>query len=245
MSMLSSDERRLSLGVLPSVSQHGLLINRIAEAVMSLRLEQPNSRILIQEAPNGILQDWVLRGKVGLAIVETGPPHLPRLSLSATEDLAVITHPRHRLLPPGPVPFQELGRIRLALPTSQFGLRQLVDAAARSQRVTLNPVMEIDALAMLIAILGHEPIGTILPLSAVRRELDAGELCAHPIRNPSVARRLFVIYSGERSLTPTEREFINLLRLGLGTREGEGQADANLIVASAPEARPLRALALH
>jgi DNA-binding transcriptional LysR family regulator len=241
MSMLSSDEQRLSLGVLPSVSQHGLLINRISEAVTSLRLDQPSSRILIQEAPNGILQDWVLRGRVGLAIVETGPPHLPRLSLDASEDLALIVHPRHRLLPPGPASFSELGRIPLALPTSQFGLRQLVDAAARDQRSPLKPVMEVDALAMLIAILAHEPLGTILPPSAVRRELEAGELCAHPIRNPTVTRRLFVIYSGDRSLTPTEREFIGLLRLGLGVREGAPESN----LGPEREARPARVLALH
>lgn len=221
MSSDSADERRLSLGVLPSVSQHGLLINRIAEAVLSLRGQHPSTRVTVLEAPNGALQDWVLRGRVGLAIVETGPPQLPRLALGASEDLAVITHARHALLPSGPVPFADLAKIPLALPTSQFGLRQLLEAAARSQRINLKPVMEIDALAMLIALLRHEPIATVLPPSAVRRELDTGELRAHPIIGPSVARRLFVIYSGDRSLSEPEREFVNLLRSGLAGADVE------------------------
>ena len=169
----------------------------------------------MQEGPNGTLQDWVERGKVGLAIVETGPPQLPRLPLAASEDLTVVHHPRHALLPPGPVPFIELSRLPLALPTAQFGLRQLLEAAARSERVTLRPAMEIDALAMLIALLKHEAICTVLPASAVRLELERGELCAHPIVAPTVARRLFVIYSGERSLTEPERTFIGFLRHGL------------------------------
>ena len=212
LSSASADERRLSLGVLPSVSQHGLLVNRIAEAVHTLRRDHPTTRVIVQEAPNGTLQDWVLRGRVGLAIVETGPPQLPRLPLGASEDLAVICDPRHALLPPGRVAFADLVKTPLALPTSQFGLRQLLDDAARSQRINLKPVMEIDALAMLIALMRHEPIATVLPTSAVRRELDAGELCAHPIVSPSVARRLFVIYSGDRALTEPEREFVGLLR---------------------------------
>ena len=70
-------------------------------------------------------------------------------------------------------------------------------------------------LAMLIAILRHEAICTILPPSAVRRELESGELCAHPIVSPSVTRRLFVIYSADRALTDREREFVSLLRSGL------------------------------
>jgi len=243
MSIRSSDESRLSLGVLPSVSQHGLLINRIAEAVLALRAEHANMRVVVQEAPNGSLQDWVLRGRVGLAIVETGPPHLPRLSLGASENLAVITHPRHALLPPGPVPFAELDKLRLALPTSQFGLRQLLDGAARSQRINLKPAIEIDALAMLIAMLRHEAICTILPPSAVRRELEAGELTAHPIVSPSVARRLFVIYSGDRMLTDREREFVSLLRMGLMTGIGDiGQAPEPL---EQVRAAPSRVAALH
>ena len=37
--------------------------------------------------------------------------------------------------------------------------------------------------------------------------------------DPCVARRLFVIYSGDRSLTEPEREFIALLRQGLAGAE--------------------------
>jgi DNA-binding transcriptional LysR family regulator len=225
MSSFSVKDRRLTLGVLPSVSQHGLLINRISEALLALKARHPTTRITVQEGPNGTLQDWVVRGHVGLAILETGPPQLPRLPLGASEDLAVISDFRRTLLPPGPVRFSDLARLPLALPTSQFGLRQLLDSAARAQLVDLRPVMEIDALSMLITILRQEPICTILPPSAVRRELQCGELTAHQIINPSVARRLFVIYSGDRTLTEPEREFVSLLRDGLA---GEAHAVARL-----------------
>ena len=235
MSSVSAQDRRLSLGVLPSVSQHGLLVNRIAEAVLALRAHHPTTRVTVQEAPNGTLQDWVVRGHVGLAIVETGPPQLPRLPLGACEDLAVIAHPRHAILPPGPTPFAELARLPLALPTAQFGLRQLLEAAARAQRIDLKPVMEIDALAMLIALLKHEAICTVLPASAVRRELESGELTAHAIVSPAVARRLFVIYSGDRSLTEAEREFVSLLREGLAETAIDDDADARPRKSYAPE----------
>jgi DNA-binding transcriptional LysR family regulator len=55
----------------------------------------------------------------------------------------------------------------------------------------------------------------VLPPSAVRRELAEGELVTHPIIDPVVARRLFVIYSGERSLSEPERDLVNTLRLRL------------------------------
>jgi DNA-binding transcriptional LysR family regulator len=131
------------------------------------------------------------------------------------EELCVIADPRFGLLAPGPVRLRDLVGMSLALPTQLFGIRQLVDTMARSVRIELRPKHEIDALAMLIAMLTREPIATILPASAVRRELESGELAAHPIVEPTILRKLFVIYSGDRSLTPAERDLVKLLRAKL------------------------------
>jgi hypothetical protein len=49
----------------------------------------------------------------------------------------------------------------------------------------------------------------------VRRELVAGELVAHPIIEPTIARRLYMIYSADRSLIQPERELVQMLRAHL------------------------------
>ncbi len=204
--------RRIAIGILPSVSQHGHLVNRVTEAVLGVQARHPTLRLVVQEAPNGTLQDWVMRGLVGVAIVETGLPHMPRLPLGSSEDLAAVAHARHKLLPPGPVTFADLARLPLALTTSRFGLRQLVEAAAEERGLRIQPYMEVDALTMVAAVLSRAPVCTVLPPSAVRRELSEGELVAHPIIDPTIARRLFVIYSGERTLSEPERDLVNTLR---------------------------------
>jgi len=212
--------RRITVGILPSVSQHGLLVNRITESIVEVQARRPALKLVVREAPNRTLQDWVLRGLVGVAIVETGLPHMPRLPLGSSEGLAAITHARHKLLPPGAVRLADLVRLPLALPTSRFGLRQLLETAAEERDLEIQPYMEIDALTMVAAILAQLPVCTVLPPSAVRRELAEGELAAHPIIDPVVARRLFVIYSGERSLSEPERDLVNTLRSRLAdTRE--------------------------
>jgi hypothetical protein len=53
----------------------------------------------------------------------------------------------------------------------------------------------------------------------VGRELAQGELVAHPIVDPTIARRLFVIYSGERSLSAPERDLVKTLRVRLSQSE--------------------------
>ncbi len=207
--------RRIAIGILPSVSQHGHLVNRITEAVLAVQARHPALKLVVQEAPNGTLQDWVMRGLVGVAIVETGLPHMPRLPLGSSEGLAAVAHAGHRLLPAGPVKFADLVRLPLALPTGRFGLRQLVEAAAEERGLRIQPYMEIDALTMVAALLARAPVLTVLPPSAVQRELDDGDLVVHPIVDPVIARRLFVIYSGERSLSEPERDLVNTLRARL------------------------------
>jgi DNA-binding transcriptional LysR family regulator len=171
---------------------------------------------LIQEAPNAVLQDWVMRGLIGIAVVETGLPHMPRLPLGSSESLAAIAHTNHALLPVGPVTLAELVRLNLVLPTARSGLRQLLDDAAAERGLKVQPHMEIDALSMVVTMLARLPVCTVLPTSALQREVAGGDLIAHPIVDPTISRRLYAIYSAERTLSQPERDLVNALRKKLG-----------------------------
>jgi LysR family transcriptional regulator, nitrogen assimilation regulatory protein len=217
-----AQSRRIVVGILPSVNQHGFLVNRISDAIIDIQARYPALKLVFQEAPNGTLQDWVIRGLVGVAIVETTLPHMPRLPLGSSEGLAAIAHPSHKLLPPGPVRLAELVQLKLALPTNRFGLRQLLENAAAERNLRIQPVMEIDALPMAVSLLARLPVCTVLPASAVAREIECGDLVAHPIIDPSIARRLYMIYSGERTLSEPERGLVNILRRKLSEHRGAG-----------------------
>lgn len=213
--------RRFVVGVLPSVNQYGFLINRITDAIVDVQARYPTLKLAFQEAPNGTLQDWVIRGLVGVAIVETALPHMPRLPLGSSENLAAISHPAQNVLPPGPVRLSELTQLKLALPTTRFGLRQLLENAAGERNLRIQPFMEVDALPMAVSLLAQLPVCTVLPPSAVAREIASGALLAHPIIEPTIARRLYVIYSGERALSAPERGLVNALRRKLSEVRSE------------------------
>ncbi|HZZ62270.1 MAG TPA: LysR family transcriptional regulator, partial [Roseiarcus sp.] len=213
-----SQGRRIAVGILPSVSQRGFLVNRITDAIVSIQARHEGLKIVVQEGPNGALQDWVTRDLVGVAIVETALPHMPRLPLASSEELAAVAYPAHGLLPEGPVTLAELARQRLVLPTARSGLRQLLDAAAEARNLKIRPVLEIDALPMAVALLVRMPVCTVLPPSAIANEVKSGDLVVHPIVEPAVSRRLFLIYSGDRALSPPERDLVNALRRSLSAR---------------------------
>jgi DNA-binding transcriptional LysR family regulator len=213
--------RRIAVGILPSVNQHGFLVNRITDAIIEVQARYPGLKLVFQEAPNDTLQDWVIRGLVGVAIVETTLPHMPRLPLGSSEGIAAIAHPSQKLLPPGPVRLADLAQLKLALPTNRSGLRQLLENAAAEHNIRIQPVMEIDALPMAVSLLTRLPVCTVLPVSAVAPEIASGDLVAHPIIEPTVARRLYVIYSGERTLSEPERGLVNILRRKLSEQSSK------------------------
>jgi DNA-binding transcriptional LysR family regulator len=204
--------RRIVVGILPSVNEHGFLVNRIAEAIVDVQDKYPSLSLAVLEAPNGALQDWIVGGLVNVAVVETILPHMPRLPLGSSESLAAIVHAKHCLLPRGPVKFANLVQLKLILPTARFGLRQLFDDAARARNVRIRPFMEINSLPMAASLLHRLPVCTVLPTSAVKREIESGDLVAHPIVDPTISRRLYVIYSGERPLSEPERGLVKALR---------------------------------
>jgi LysR family nitrogen assimilation transcriptional regulator len=207
--------RRIAVGILPSVSQRGFLVNRITDAIVSVQTRHQDLKVVVQEGPNSALQDWVARDLIGVAIVETALPHMPRLPLGSSEELAAVAHPSHRVLPEGPVTLAALARQKLVLPTGRSGLRQLLDAAAEARNLKIRPVLEIDALPMAVALLARIPVCTVLPPSAIADEVTGGDLMVHPIVEPSVSRRLFIIYSAGRALSPAERDLVNALRRSL------------------------------
>jgi LysR family transcriptional regulator, nitrogen assimilation regulatory protein len=211
--------RRIVVGILPSVNEEGFLVNRITDALVDVQAKYPTLSLAVQEAPNGTLQDWVVNGLVNVAVVETTLPHMPRLPLGSSEGLAAIVHAKHRLLPRGPIKLTDLAQQKLVLPTARFGLRNLFDDAARARDLRIRPYMEINALPMAVSLLDRLPVCTVLPASAVKRQIDAEYLVAHPIVDPSISRRLYVIYSGERPLSESERALVKALRKKLS--EGE------------------------
>ena len=92
----AAPSRRIAIGILPSVNQHGFLVNRITDAIVEIQARHPTLKLVIQEAPNAVLQDWVMRGLIGIAIVETALPHMPRLPLGSLKVWPLLpTQTRH------------------------------------------------------------------------------------------------------------------------------------------------------
>ncbi len=92
----------------------------------------------------------------------------------------------------------ELAGLPLILTSASSGLRVLVEEAANAKDIEIDIALEIDSVIatkeMVAKGIGH----AILPLGAVRREVEDGRLTARRFARPSLSRNMYLTYSASR-----------------------------------------------
>ena len=97
------------------------------------------------------------------------------------------------------IPFREVCKRSLILPSRGFGLRDHVEDAARDAELTLQIAFEIDSVATQRD-LAESGLGfTILPYAVVRQSAEAGRLFASEIVRPKISRTLNIAYAASHS----------------------------------------------
>jgi DNA-binding transcriptional LysR family regulator len=210
---------RVELGILPSVGPDGYLLSRITRAVEIWRARHPAMHLRILEEPNFILQERISQGTLDLGIVTTRSPRMARFDLGSSEELALIANSRQNVLPEkGAVHIAQLANLPLVLPSTDFGIRQRIDAACHQHGIVVTPVIEVDSLSMCVALIRESALCTILPPSELTREIQSGEL-VYRYLSPKLVRTVQIIYSAKRALTQAERDLVELLRIELQMKD--------------------------
>ena len=199
---------QMALGVPPTVSY--VLAGRLARRVAQVA---PNIRLRIVEGYAGHLVDWLHRGEIDAALLY-GPASdfLMPVEDLLHEDLLLVGPADADLSPDRPVSLAELARLPLILPSQPHGLRLVAETAARKAKVDLTVRTEADSFLVMKELtefgLGH----TILPLSAVSREVEAGRLRYAPIANPTMTRQLVLGAPREDQQTRSARIVVRLVK---------------------------------
>ena len=198
----------VKLAVPPSV---GLVL--LAPLLRQIRADLPRVRMRVMEGFSGHVAEWLAAGKVDLAV-------LYKMKASALldaehllfEDMFLISAPD---APPlgvaNDVSIAELAGEELVLPGPPHGLRMLVEEAAAKAGVTLNVSIELETLPTIHDLVGSGGIRTILPLTAVSRELQAGRLVAQRI-TPAINRELILAHAPHRAAAPVTKAVVRLIR---------------------------------
>lgn len=151
----------------------------------------PKVRFRVIDGQSGALIDGLLRGEIDVALVY-GPLPDERLFDRdiLSENLVLVGGPQAQLRADKPVDFRALTALPLAAPSHHHGVRAILDKTALRLDAPLNIVLEIDSLQLTKDYVESSAAYTVTPLSAVRRECQAGRLCYAPLQNPTLSQTL-------------------------------------------------------
>lgn len=93
---------------------------------------------------------------------------------------------------------EEAAKLPLILPSMSSGLRSLVEEAANEHGIKINTLLEIDSVTATKELVTKGVGHGILPLGAVKREVDDKRIIARRFTNPALSREMYLVYSAKR-----------------------------------------------
>lgn len=150
----------------------------------------PGVRLKLVEAYSGFLREWLLAGRLDIALLY-GDALEPGLSKRALLDdrLVLVTSHRNARLP-RKLPLEKLPGWPLVLPGVEHGLRRIIDDACAPHGFALDVVAEIESLGSVKQAVEAGIGSTILPAVSVAEEVAAGRLRTIVIDSPRMSRRV-------------------------------------------------------
>ena len=200
---------KVSFGLPSSVSM--VLSVPLAERV---RLELPKVNLRAVEAMSGFIRDWLHDQSIDLGILyDVTALRNMHTRLLMTEDLhfyAPLNHWPLKTAPGEPVSLAALSSVELVLPSSNHGLRALIERFCRSHGVQLNVVIEMDSLTQIKMLVSRGSVSTILAPASAQDFVDKNELASAPITDPTITRPVYLVRNPARVSTRADREVENM-----------------------------------
>ncbi|MEW6768399.1 MAG: LysR family transcriptional regulator [Pseudomonadota bacterium] len=193
----------VSIGLPSSLSM--ILSVPLAETV---RHDFPNVTLRLVEAMSGDIQSWVADNSIDLGFLYDVQQlrHFNARPLFE-EQLFLVSAPDNWAEPiDKSISLQSVGSLPLVLPSRKHGLREMIERFARAKNISLNVVLEIDALSQIKALVARASAYTILAHAAVLDEVERGDLIIVPIRDPMMTRVVSLVRNPKHIVTRASLE---------------------------------------
>jgi LysR family nitrogen assimilation transcriptional regulator len=182
--------------------------------IQRFRSEYPSINMRVIEGFSGYLFEWLMTGKIDVAVLYNAPRTKGLLSEPLLEEelflIGAASDPF--ALPPGPITAKRLAELPLILPSRPHGLRLLIDQVLSGAGITANVELEVDALPATIK-LAEKRVGyTIHSYSLAHDLIEEGRIKCWAIVEPRLTRKLILATSRQRPTTAATRALTNIVR---------------------------------
>ncbi len=196
-SLEATPSGRVVIGLPPRVA-HVLTPYLIA----IFRQNFPDGSIAIAEGLSAQVREWLMNGRVELALLYDPPP-IPQLhyEILFREDLLLVGSASKNARLPAHVSYDALRNYPLILPSVPNAIRALVEHACRSKNVPLNIVAEVDAVHTILVLVSEGHGYAVLPRSAVANNQSKNALTMARVGTPRLANSLVMATLRTRQMT--------------------------------------------
>ncbi|MES3001820.1 MAG: LysR substrate-binding domain-containing protein [Pseudomonadota bacterium] len=150
----------------------------------------PQVRLKIVEAYSDFLKEWLQSGRLDVAILFGDKPESGLSKRTLLDEQLVFVTSANAAELPRKLSLQKIAQCPLVLPSSEHGLRRIIEDACAPLGLVLDVVAEIDSLSSVKKATEAGIGSTILPLVAVAEEIAAGKLQASRIASDRMSDRL-------------------------------------------------------
>lgn len=184
--------------------------------------EVPGISLHIVEGYSGHLLQWLKQGELDAAILY-GPTPSGVNATRLLDDELVLVGSGDQMPTGETLPFHELAQIPLVLPSQIHGLRIAIESVAAKSRLQLTIAFQSDSFQLMMELVESGRFCTVLPPSAVHRQVASGRLRTARITDPALKRQVYLaMQSGAqspRAVIEVERflreEVARLARMGV------------------------------
>ena len=187
----------ISVGAPPSLGPHFL-----ADITGILRAQFPNARLSIIEGHSEQLADWLLTGRLNIALLYNARVQgAIEVRQRVRERLGLITQPGHPLTRKGEVELWALQSLTLISPGQPSITRNCLESAADQRGYKVKYDLHVESIPALKALVSSGVGAAVLPLAAVEDEVQRESLAFAEIINPSVPLDLALCLSPQGKLS--------------------------------------------
>jgi LysR family nitrogen assimilation transcriptional regulator len=210
-----SPRGRLTVGLPPRVA-HVLT----ADLVERFHEKFPEAAITVMEGLSIRLREWLVAGRVDVAIV-FDPPQSPQLHQETLVREPLVLVSVQAL--PQRLRLADVARRALVMPSEPHALRQLLEQHTRPRGLTLKLVAEVDSIQTVLSLVARGVGDAVLPASATKAWAYPQTLHVAVIHAPAIRNQLVLSVPAARPATRLSRFANQLLRELVATHFGQGE----------------------
>jgi len=162
----------------------------------------PGVKLRIAEAMSGFLGDWLGKDEIDLAVLYLPPASLVTAGPVLSEELCLIgpARPMTGIRAPSgsAVSLSRIVSLPLILPSSNHGLRVLLERRAAEQGLEIGTVTDVDSYGSIKELVGQGSGFSVLPVNSVAEEVASGRLRSWSVTRPALRREVHIVVAAGR-----------------------------------------------